>query len=183
MTQSFSFTNLEIVSSSEPAIGLGKKENVREENEKEREGREREGEETDLNRVSSGSFINSTHSSSNLIEHEQEQEQQQQQQQDEKEQHQQNIKKKNINNINNEINNRRPMSVSSSSSSAATTSSPILEAYLSDLKKVIEWLAASESVLLNQSEIGNDVNLVKQQFQTHEVFIIFISFHLLYAKI
>jgi hypothetical protein len=66
-------------------------------------------------------------------------------------------------------NRKQPKMSVSSSSSTATTSSPVLEAYLNDLKKVIEWLAASESVLINQSDIGNDVNLVKQQFQTHEV--------------
>ena len=60
-------------------------------------------------------------------------------------------------------------SMSISTSSSTTTSSPILENYLLDLKKVIEWLVASETQLSNQSEIGNDVNSVKQQFQTHEV--------------
>ena len=66
--------------------------------------------------------------------------------------------------------NRKSMaSMSVSSSSSTTTSSPILENYLLDLKKVIEWLVTSESQLSNQSEIGNDVNAVKQQFQTHEV--------------
>ena len=56
-----------------------------------------------------------------------------------------------------------------SSSSSTEPSSDILETYLSDLKKVIEWLINSESLLNNQTEIGNDVNTVKQQFQTHEV--------------
>ena len=60
-------------------------------------------------------------------------------------------------------------SISVSSSSSTTTTSPILESYLLDLKKVIEWLVASENVLNNQEEIGNVVNNVKQQFQTHEV--------------
>ena len=60
-------------------------------------------------------------------------------------------------------------SMSISTSSSTTTTSPILENYLLDLKKVIEWLVASETQLSNQSEIGNDVNSVKQQFQTHEV--------------
>lgn len=56
-----------------------------------------------------------------------------------------------------------------SSSSSAEVSSEILETYLNELKKVIEWLIGSESLLNNQSEIGSDVNTVKQQFQIHEV--------------
>ena len=61
-------------------------------------------------------------------------------------------------------------SISVSSSSSTTTSSPVLENYLLDLKKVIEWLVSSENLLSNQADIGEDVNTVKQQFQTHEVF-------------
>ena len=68
-------------------------------------------------------------------------------------------------------------SMSLSSSSSTTTSSPILENYLLDLKKVIEWLVASESQLSNQSNIGDDVNSVKQQFQTHEDFMLDLTKH------
>ena len=60
-------------------------------------------------------------------------------------------------------------SISVSSSSSTSASSPVLENYLLDLKKVIEWLVNSEQLLTNQSEIGEDVNKVKAQFQTHEV--------------
>lgn len=60
-------------------------------------------------------------------------------------------------------------SISVSSSSSTTTTSPVLENYLLDLKKVIEWLVASEQQLSDQSEIGEDVNNVEGQFQTHEV--------------
>ena len=67
------------------------------------------------------------------------------------------------------------MSVSSASSTATT--SPILESYLLDLKKVIEWLVSSESLLSNQPDIGNDVNTVKLQFQTHEDFMLDLTKH------
>lgn len=68
-------------------------------------------------------------------------------------------------------------SMSVSSSSTASTSSPILEHYLLDLKRVIEWLVSSETVLANQSAIGDDVNTVKQQFQTHEDFMLDLTKH------
>jgi hypothetical protein len=68
-----------------------------------------------------------------------------------------------------ELNTREMASMSVSSTSSATNSSPALENYLLDLKKVIEWLANSDNVLNNQPSIGDDVNSVKQQFQTHEV--------------
>ncbi|RMZ96080.1 dystrophin-like isoform X1 [Brachionus plicatilis] len=64
-----------------------------------------------------------------------------------------------------------------SSSSSAEMSSEILETYLVELKKVIEWLINSESLLNNQSHIGNDVNTVKQQFQTHEDFMLDLTKH------
>lgn len=60
-------------------------------------------------------------------------------------------------------------SISVSSSSSTSASSPVLENYLLDLKKVIDWLVNSEQLLTTQSEIGEDVNKVKSQFQTHEV--------------
>lgn len=60
-------------------------------------------------------------------------------------------------------------SISVSSASSSTTTSPVLENYLLDLKKVIEWLVTSEQQLSEQSDIGEDVNNVKGQFQTHEV--------------
>jgi hypothetical protein len=68
-------------------------------------------------------------------------------------------------------------SMSISSSSSATTSSPVLENYLLDLKRVIEWLANSDTHLNNQSELGQDVNIVKQQFQTHEDFMLDLTKH------
>ncbi|CAF0734079.1 unnamed protein product [Brachionus calyciflorus] len=64
-----------------------------------------------------------------------------------------------------------------SSSSSTEASSEILETYLSDLKKVIEWLINSESLLNTQTEIGNDVNTVKEQFQTHEDFMLDLTKH------
>jgi hypothetical protein len=67
------------------------------------------------------------------------------------------------------------MSVSSASSTSNT--SPILESYLLDLKKVIEWLVTSESMLSNQPDIGDDVNTVKLQFQTHEDFMLDLTKH------
>ena len=68
-------------------------------------------------------------------------------------------------------------SMSVSSSSSTTTSSPILENYLLDLKRVIEWLVASENQLSTQADIGADVNSVKQQFQTHEDFMLDLTKH------
>jgi hypothetical protein len=59
-------------------------------------------------------------------------------------------------------------------SSPTTSASPVLDGYLADLKRVIEWLSTSSDSLTNQPEIGHDVNLVKQQFQTHEVTTLFI---------
>lgn len=56
-----------------------------------------------------------------------------------------------------------------STSSSTEVSSEILETYLVELKKVIEWLINSETLLNSQSQIANDVNTVKQQFQVHEV--------------
>ena len=64
-------------------------------------------------------------------------------------------------------------SISASSSSSATTTSPALESYLLDLKRVVEWLVASEQQLSDQAAIGHDVNEVKAQFQTHEVRLIY----------
>jgi hypothetical protein len=59
----------------------------------------------------------------------------------------------------------------------------VLEGYLADLKRVVEWLATSSESLTNQPTIGHDVNLVKQQFQTHEVCVNFISvFNLFYRS-
>lgn len=68
-------------------------------------------------------------------------------------------------------------SMSVSSASSTTTTSPILESYLLDLKKVIEWLVSSESLLSNQPDIGDDVNTVKTQFQTHEDFMLDLTKH------
>ena len=68
-------------------------------------------------------------------------------------------------------------SMSVSSSSSTTTSSPVLENYLVDLKRVIEWLISSENVLTKQTGLGNDVNTVKQQFQTHEDFMLDLTKH------
>ncbi len=73
-------------------------------------------------------------------------------------------------------------SISVSSSSSSTTTSPILENYLGELKKVIEWLYGSENLLSNQPEIGNDVNNVKAQFQTHEVKFILTSLILIFES-
>lgn len=55
------------------------------------------------------------------------------------------------------------------STPSSSSPSSLLESYLTDLKKVIEWLVGSENLLNDQSHIGNDVNTVKLQFQTHEV--------------
>ena len=60
-----------------------------------------------------------------------------------------------------------PMNTSQSSQS--TSSSPNLDNYLNDLEKVVQWLLSSEELLSQQGSVGDDVNSVKQQFQTHEV--------------
>lgn len=83
----------------------------------------------------------------------------------------------NAKNLNEETNLNTMASMSISSSSSATTSSPVLENYLLDLKRVIEWLANSDTHLNNQSELGQDVNIVKQQFQTHEDFMLDLTKH------
>ena len=59
--------------------------------------------------------------------------------------------------------------MNTSQSSKSTTSSSNLDSYLNDLEKVVQWLLASEELLTKQGPIANDVNSVKQQFQTHEV--------------
>lgn len=74
-----------------------------------------------------------------------------------------------LDDINSENYQKGMASISVSSSSSTTTSSPVLENYLLDLKKVIEWLVNSEQQLSTQADIGEDVNKVKVQFQTHEV--------------
>lgn len=75
--------------------------------------------------------------------------------------------------------NKKMASSDSSSANAVTapTSSPVLDNYLQDLKKVVDWLSASSSSLTNQPEIGHDVNQVKQQFQTHEDFMLELTKH------
>lgn len=64
-----------------------------------------------------------------------------------------------------------------SDSNTASSSQQLLENYLTELKRVIEWLVASEQQLINQNDIGTDVNIVKQQFQTHEDFMLELTKH------
>ena len=63
------------------------------------------------------------------------------------------------------------------STSISSCSSAALDTYLLDLNKVVEWLSRSSLSLTNQPEIGHDVNLVKQQFQSHEDFMLELTKH------
>lgn len=64
------------------------------------------------------------------------------------------------------------MNASLSSTQSSSATSPTLDVYLNDLERVIKWLSQSEDVLLEHGQVGNDVNTVKAQFQTHEVIFI-----------
>lgn len=46
-----------------------------------------------------------------------------------------------------------------------------LENYQTALEEVLTWLLSSEDALQAQGDISNDVEVVKEQFHTHEVYV------------
>lgn len=46
-----------------------------------------------------------------------------------------------------------------------------LENYQTALEEVLTWLLSAEDALQAQGDISNDVEVVKEQFHTHEVYI------------
>lgn len=60
-----------------------------------------------------------------------------------------------------------------------------LENYQTALEEVLTWLLSAEDALQAQGDISNDVEVVKEQFHTHEVYVklmfqnVFILFYCL----
>lgn len=46
-----------------------------------------------------------------------------------------------------------------------------LENYQTALEEVLTWLLSAEDALQAQGDISNDVEVVKEQFHTHEVYV------------
>lgn len=46
-----------------------------------------------------------------------------------------------------------------------------LENYQTALEEVLSWLLSAEDALQAQGDISNDVEVVKEQFHTHEVYV------------
>lgn len=58
-----------------------------------------------------------------------------------------------------------------------------LENYQTALEEVLTWLLSAEDALQAQGDISNDVEVVKEQFHTHEVYVYTIPSVVIYLLV